>query len=61
MREIHIQHHNHNLNSNTLISDLREELFGDIDFFEFGAYAFIAGLFAIMASVAIYMAAVYLI
>lgn len=61
MREIHIQHHNHNQNYNALISDLREELFGDIEFSEFCAYAFIACMFAVLASVGIYMAAFYLI
>ncbi len=61
MRTNHIQHHNHKANLNTLAAELREELFGDCDIFEFGAYAFYAGLLAVMASVAIYMAAVYLI
>jgi len=61
MRTNHIQHHSHKTNFNTIAAEVREDLFGDIDFFEFGTYAFIASLLAVMASVAIYMGAVYLI
>lgn len=57
----HIQNHNHNQHSNTIAAELREELFGDIEFSEFCAYAFIASMLAILASVGIYMAAFYLI
>lgn len=60
MRTNHI-HHNHKANSNTLAADLREELFGDCDIFEFGNYAFFGMLGATLASLAIYLIAFYLI
>lgn len=57
----HIHHHNHNLNSNTLAADIRQELFGDMDIFDFGNIAMLALGFSTIASLGIYLAVFYLI
>ncbi len=61
MRTNHIQHHSHKTNFNTIAAEVREDLFGDIEFSEFCAYAFIASMLSVMASVGLYMVAFYLI
>lgn len=57
----HIQNHNHKQNFNTLAAELREELFGDCDIFEFGNYAMLALGFSTFVSLGIYLAVFYLV
>lgn len=57
----HIQHHNHNLNSNTLAAEIREDLFGELDIFDLGTLAFASMIAATLASLGIYLAVFYLI
>lgn len=52
---------NHRKNSNTLAAELRQELFGDMDIFEFGNLAMFALGFATFASLGIYLAVFYLV